>query len=468
MPTIIPDIDRRRFKHEMLDFSGGLNNSDNDENIEDNQVSAVENYLPEHPGTIRLRKRPGLTAISDDLAENGQLIYDGKHANYLCTLTKIQNVDGTDVTTGLTSSTTWDATTFADRDIFVNGTEKVYSTNGTSTSTLGGTPPSFKFVETHNNFLFGAGHSLGLLRWADLGTTETWTATNSLTLSTDEDDDIVGMAKFRDVLMVFSDKRFFLVNGFTAVDMEVVRTGHEGPGCTAHRSIVVTNAGVFWWSDQGLVASDDGITTDLPMQRKLKGTLDSLSAANYGLVHGVWNPLHDRIEMFVPTGSTIDLCIYYYYLTDTFWTGTGTGCDMNASGLVEVSGLPTIYVVGYSAASTTDQVFSRVGDTDIAGNITALLDTKRYSPGGATSSMKVKDLTLHTGPVPTNANLTFGLYQNDETSSTDHTIAAVTTDGNNTIGFGRRLNKFKVRIGDAAATRPRILGATARGYLIND
>lgn len=470
MPLVIPSIDRRRFKLDMLDFSGGLNDSDIDENIEDNEVSAVENYLPENPNSRVLRKRPGLTAISSDLAENGQLIFGGKHKDYLCTLTKIQAVDGTDVTTSLTSSTTWDATTLANRDIFVNGTDEVFSTNGTSTSTLGGSPPNFKFIETHNNFLFGAGHTLGLLRWADLGTTETWSATNGLTLSTDEDDDITGMAKFRDVLMVFTEKRFFLINGFTTVDMSIVRTGHEGPGCTSNRSIVVTNSGIFWWSNQGLVASANGITTDLPMQRKLKGTLDDLNEAQYSNVHGVWNPLHDRVEYFVHTtgSSTVDLCIYYYYLTDTFWTGTGTGCLMNASGLVTISGEPIIYVVGYSANSATDQVFSRVGNTDIAGNITALLDTKRYSPGGATSSMKLRDITLVTGPVPTNANLTLGLYQNDETSSTDHTIAATTTERENLIGFGRRLNKFKVRIGDSAATRPRIVGATARGYLIND
>ncbi len=470
MPLIIPDIDQRRWKLDILDLTGGLNNSDSDENIEDNELSAVENYLPEHPDSKRLRKRPGLTAISSDLAENGQRIFPGKHKDYLCTLTKIQAVDGTDIETGLNSSTTWDAATFSNRDIFVNGTDEEYSTNGTSTTPLGGSPPNFKFIETHNNFVFGAGHSLGLLRWADLGTTETWSATNGLTLSTDEDDDITGMIKFRDVLMVFTSKRFFLINGFTTVDMEVVRTGHEGPGCTSNRSIVVTNAGIFWWSNQGLVASDDGITTDLPMQRKLKGTLDDLNEAQYANVHGVWNPLHDRVEYFVHTtgSSTVDLCIYYYYLTDRFWTGTGTGCLMNASGLVTISGLPTIYVVGYSGNANTDQVFSRVGNTDIDGNITALLDTKRFAPGGVTASLKLIDLTLKTGPVPANANITFGLYQNDETTRTDHTIAAITTKAENKIGFGRRLSKFKIRIGDSAATRPRIVGAAARGYLISD
>ena len=458
--------------HQLLDFTGGVNNSMNDEFIEDNELSDAANYLPEHPGSKILRKRDGLTAISTDLAEDVQLIFQGKNADYFCSLTQIENVDGTDLDTGLTSSTTWDAASFDSADIFVNGTDQRDTLDGTTFGTPGGSMPAFKFIEEHNNFLFGAGHSLGLLRWSDLGDRDIWTATNGLTLSTDVDDDIVGLAKFRDVLMVFSEKRFFLINGFTTNDMEVVRTAHEGPGCTSHRSIVVSNAGVFWWSNQGLVASDDGITTDLPMQRKLKGTLDALDQSKYGLVHGVWNPLHDRIEMFVPTGSTIDLCIYYYYLEDAFYLGTGTGCNMNASGLLDIAGLPTIYVGGYSADSATDQIFSRLGDTDIAGNISAFLETKRIALGGVSTALfRAMDLTLRTGPVPTAGNVTASAYLDDETSvdsSNSFTVAALTTQRDYRIYFPRRVNLFKGRIADALATRPRIGGYILRGRGLNN
>ena len=468
MSTAIAPIGSR-FNTDLLDFRGGLNNSENDEAIADNELSAGANYLPENPNSVILRKRDGLTAISDDLAENVQLIFDGLKADYLCTLTKIQNVDGTDLDTGLTSSTTWDAASFDGADIFVNGTDKRDTTDGSSFGTPGGSMPAFKFIEEHNNFLFGAGHDLGKLRWSDLGDRDTWSATNELVLSDDIDDDITGLAKFRDVLMVFSDKRFFLINGFTTTDMEVVRTGHEGPGCTSNRSIIVTNAGVFWWSNQGLVASDDGITTDLPMQRKLKGTLDSLSQANYGLVHGAWNSLHERIEMFVPTGSTIDLCIYYYYLEDTFYLGTGTGCDMNASARMTISGLPTIYVGGYSAVAATDQVFSRLGDTDIAGNITAFMETKRVAPAGVTALHQSEVLTLKTGPVPTAGNLTFATYLDDATSTTDSfTVAAATTVAEDEVRYDRTFNKIKFRIGDSLATRPRVRGVIMRAYLLSD
>ena len=283
---------------------------------------------------------------------------------------------------------------------------------------------------------------------------------------------MVGLAKFRDVLVAFSDKRFFHINGFTSQDMEVVFTSHEGPGTTSNRSIVVTPAGIGWWTSQGLAWSSDGITVDLPMQRKLKGTLDALTQAQYANIHSVWNPLHDRIEIFVPTGSTNNLVIYYYYLLDSFYLGTGTAAEMNASALMTVSGEPIIYVVGYSANSATDQVFSLVGDTDIAGNISGFMETARFAPAGASTALfRVSDLTARTGPVPTSGNLTVGAYLDDETSinsSNSFTVAAVTTQRDYRIFLPRRINKMKIRIADSLATRPRIGGTIVRGFALNN
>jgi len=476
MPNVIAELGSRgtQFDIALLDFTGGINNSQRDEDVADNELSAGANYLPEHPGSLILRKRDGLTAISSDLAENGQMIFCGKHADYVCTLTKIQQVDGTDVTTSLTSSTTWDAATFNDGDVFVNGTDERVSTNGTSTAALGGSPPNFTFIEAHNQFLFGAGHSLGILRWSGLGVNNTWSSTNTLTLSTDEDDDITGLIKFRDVLFVTTDKRFFHVNGTSVTNMSVTYAGHEGPGCTAHRSLVVNPFGLFMWTNQGLAVSRDGVTFDLPMQRKLKGTLAGLNEAQYANVHGVWNPLHDRVEYSVFDGSstTCDLKIYYYYLLDAFYLGTGTATQMNASGLVIVSGLPTIYVVGYSANSATDQVFSLLGDTDIAGNISAFMETKRIWPGGSPTVLsRVRDMTLKTGPVPSAGNITIGAYLDDETSivaANSFTVAALTTVADDILGMGKRCNKIKIRIEDTLATRPRIHGATLRGTILSN
>jgi len=470
MPTVIADKGTR-FNIPLTDFSGGINNSQSDEDIEDNQLSSADNYLPEFPGSRTLRKRVGATAVSDSQSdtEDVQLIYQGKHNTYFCTNTILQQSDGTDITTGLTTSTTYDATTFADRDIFVNGTEEIYSTNGTSSSALGGTPPSGKYIETHNNFLFMAGHSLGALRWADLGTTETWTATNSITIDTDEDDDITGLKKFRDVLMVFTEKRFFLVNGFATVDMEIVRSVHEGPGCISGNSIVVTNAGIFWWSDEGLVFSDDGITTDLPMQRKLRGTLDSLTSSASNIVHGAWNPMEQRVEYFVADGSQLDTCIYYYYLEDAFYLGTGVGCRMTASATVDVSGLPTVYVGGYGDGA--DKVYSRTGVTDDSTTITANMETKRVAPGGSpTALIKVEDVTLHTGPLTASDTITLGVYIDDETSANPtYGLSVITTRADDKVGLSRRCSKIKVRIEDSDANgRPEIRGATLRGYVLSD
>ena len=55
MPTIIgrrsTEIITQRFKAELLDFTGGLNNTQKDEDIADNELSDAENYVPERPGS---------------------------------------------------------------------------------------------------------------------------------------------------------------------------------------------------------------------------------------------------------------------------------------------------------------------------------------------------------------------------------------------------------------------------------
>ena len=148
MPTLIgyPKSERRpnNFKVELLDFTGGLNTTQRDEDIEMNELSAAENYVPERPGSKVLRKREGLTSVSNGMGSlDCQLIFQGALNNYYTTVTTIEDLDnGNDLDTGLTSSTTWDAATFEGADIFVNGTEE------SVIFPLVGTGPVFSVIES--------------------------------------------------------------------------------------------------------------------------------------------------------------------------------------------------------------------------------------------------------------------------------------------------------------------------------
>ena len=148
----------------MLTFRGGLVNRLPDEHIEDNELSAAENYIPDILSTSDVVKRSGHTKHSTALTEAGTSIHEGKNANYLTTSTIIRSLAGASLATGLTSATDPDWATMLDNDIFCNGTEVQTSTNGTTFASLGGTPPAFKYLAVHNNILYGAGHSLGVLR----------------------------------------------------------------------------------------------------------------------------------------------------------------------------------------------------------------------------------------------------------------------------------------------------------------
>lgn len=452
---------------EFLDFTGGVNNTQEDDQIEENELSDARNYAPEFAGSKMLRKIPGKTLETAGFAAQPEFIFEGQHANYVQTATTLEIFDGTDVTTGLTSSTTCDAATFNGGDLFVNGTEFRVSTNGTSSSAVSGSPPAANLIETHNNFLFVAGHSLASLRWSSLGIYTSWSTTNELLLGTGENDNITALKKFRDVLMVFTKNRFFHVNGFSVTDMGVVHAEHKGPGCTSHRSVVVNPYGVFWWSDQGLCVSRDGFNVDLPMQRKLGLTLSGLNHADYGEVCGVWDSDNDRIFYCMPNGSatTNDLGFYYYYLQDAFYLCDATVTNRCLARLANGK----IYAGNY-ARDLHELTGERDHDGSSAASITAYGETKRFTPISVIGDYRTRDITLKTR-VPTSGNITFGAYVNDETSidsSNSFTVAAVTTQREYPIGWRRKLNKVKFRFGDALATRPRIQGCVLRGYLLND
>ena len=474
----------------LLTFRGGLNNSVSDEFIADHELSAARNYIPDIFNAGVIIKREGVTQQSSVQTEAATSVHSGKHANYFSTSTTIRNFAGTSLASGLASTTEPDWTTFANNDIYVNGTVAPQtSTNGTTFAALGGAPPTFKYIENFNNFLFGAGHSGGILRWADLGTVATWTAGNSYTITNDQLNPITGLQKFHNVLVVFCQNTFHHITGFNTPDIGINFSNFE-EGCTSHRSIVRTPFGLFWWTNSGLALSRDGFSVEYPAIKKIPNTLGGLNKAYYSLVHGVWNQRNKRVEFFVHNGSaqtTVNMRIDYYYEEDTFWVHDGKGVETGASGFAVISGEHRVFVG--SAGTVTPYLFRENADvaTDDGTPISAYAETKRDAePGGYVYLKRSRNLTLSTVLVG-NATLDLGVYvDNSDTLAKTWTLSLTSAGGfildvdlldvgilgagvaskETSIGFNRRYNKLKYRIFDSNALRTRLRSITQRGWLV--
>jgi hypothetical protein len=493
--VIIPRTGTVYREGQFFDFLGGVNNSVSDEHIEQNELGDARNYTPDPENSGVLVKREGLSQVSSQqsAAFIGE-VHDGIHDVWVALPTDVIDDSGTAQSLSLTSSTDCDWASINNFDIIVNGTEeKKY--NGAAWSDLGGTPPNFKYIEVYNRFLFGAGHDKGKVRWSDPGDPETWDATNEWNLTPDANDDIVGLKRFRDVLVVFTERSFFHLRGYEEKAIAITYRGQ--PGCTSHRSIVATPFGLYWFSDDGIYWSPDGFQIENISQLKIAGTMDGLNKDKLNLIHGLWNPLRQRVEWYVfdGTSTTQDLAIFYYPRIGTrtmagvplgsFWLQSGAGVQMAASGVVTVSGERRVYL---GAAATNKYLYHCTGDTDDGTDIEAYLETKRDSTEYGPNAIKRSKTLLPIFELAGSATVYYGIYINNSSGVTESwaleleptsgfilgeselgtgELGAAEAAQEIAIGYSEKFRKLKHRIYDQNSQRTKVRGIRTEGYLVS-
>jgi len=473
----------------LLTGMRGINNATSDDFINDSELSDASNYILDMNNSGVLVKREGVTKeVSTQLTEAVTSIFDGIEGDYFSTSTKIYTFDGTERVSGLTLTTNPDWASFKDRDIYVDGTNAPrVSTNGTTFSLLGGTPPTFKYVEPLNNIVFGAGHNENSLRWSAYNDSGSWPSTNELIFV----DVISGLKRFRNNLLVLCENSFYFVNGFSETDIRVVYYSHDEGG-TSNRSIIASPYGLYWWTRNGPAWLDDNQVLHYIGKGRIPKTLDGLNRGQYSLIHGIWNPIQERVEwwVFKSTSTTVDRKIIYYprmqlpggESSDGFFIGDGLGVEMGASGVIVRSGVAKVYV---GSASTTGYFYEQTGSTDDGTPIKAHLDTKRVSPSGVNAHKRLKRLTplfILEG----NSTITLGVYLDGSLSQNktwDISISATQgfVLGTDTLGVGKlgtgaepsdtqvaystKYHTLKARVSDSAAARTRFRGIVLDGYI---
>lgn len=482
--------------HDIPNLMGGANDSVSEELIADNELSRVRNYMPDHLNAGVLIKRPGVTKhLANQQSEKGTSVYQGRNGNYFTTTATIkQFADNTDLSSGgLSNTTAPDWTTLATMDIYVNGTDSPKKiTSGPSYAALGGTPPTFKYVEAFNNFVFGAGHSNGVLRYSGLGAPETWTATHSITVTNDDNDDIMGLVKYNSALMVMCEKSFHRVRGTTALQIGIAQS-FFGTGTTSHRSLVPTPFGLFWWSDRGLVKTTSGMgdaDLDFVTMRKIPRTLEAFNRSQFALVHGSWHPRLECVQMYVPkaSGTAIDSSIWYFPRTDSVWVMDGAGVEMGASGAAIISGVWDVYAV---SASTSGYLYKQTGEDDDSIPIEAYLETKKFDDGYGHIAIKKTHVLSPAFITNRTHTVDYGVYVDNERSLASGNKWTLQLTGSGGIIFGQATiseslifggglesfedyvgkdisyHKIKHRIADSSAYRTRVRGIFGRSTLVS-
>lgn len=433
----------------------GINNTLPDCLIDDGELSDGDNYEPDLTGQGWLIKRAGITKTdTNERTAKSYSIYSGKLGNYYHNGTVIYNFAGTSVGTGMAAAhDIWTST--GTLDIFVNGTDAQKTANGTSFAALSNVPNGAKSIVWHNNMLFAAGHDTGKVRWSDLGTTETWSATNEWVLPYDN----VVLVKAPNAVLSLHEKAFYLLSGTKTLDVQVLYSSTR-EGCTASRSASVTPYGIFWWSKAGIVWLKSDYSLDYPLQRKLAKTLNGLNRAYDNSVHSCWNSYRGCVHFWLVNGAgtTCNLRVDFYPYYDAFYIHDGIGTQMACSGSAVVSGAENVYVSGYASST---YLFKQSGATDNGTAIASTLTTKRE--GNPMVERQIRSVVLTTDLTDI-ATIAIDTYQDNATSATvanSYSIAAGQVDTYTATNMQNKRLKHKVY--DSATTASRIVQITHYG-----
>ena len=359
----------------QYDFSYGPNYTDSIYSLNDKELAEAENMMWDG----ELKTIPGagryISSAVGGTTHNFTGIYQYVTKN-LATATVVATDAGrvmynnagswSVLAGGLSTSATafWDWVVFNNTLIGLSGSNPVKKWGGAGATfgNLGGSPPQSKYGSHHAvDFLFFAGHTNhpSQIRYSDTATAETWPAGNALEIGRDDNQIITGLQRFGDSTAVFKNSSIWLVSGNTPTDFSPTPTPSD-VGCVAPNSIVLTDAGIFFWSEAG-PALFNGFKSTL-LGKRLKSVLDGVDWANTSKIWAAYYPARKQILVgYQRSGqSTPDrmLLLDLYRLGDNnntppaFWPITVTGAQVMTNAIDSATNIRKI-MMGHSTGHVT-------------------------------------------------------------------------------------------------------------------
>jgi hypothetical protein len=243
--------------------------------------------------------------------------------------------------------TFWHWTIFNNTLIGLNGVDPVKKWGGPPDllTDLGGSPPIAKYASHQGpDFLFLAGQKSNPseLRYCDTSNPSSWPVGNSLVIGRNDGEQIMGLQRFGESTAVFKNESIWLVSGNTPDDFTINPTPSD-MGTASPRSIVLTDAGIFFWSQEG-PALFNGYRTTL-LSRRLKTIMDEVDLLNADKIVAAYWPRRKQVIISYPRAGQAynDRLLIWdmWSLADgktppVFWPATVGG--FSALGRVEVVG----------------------------------------------------------------------------------------------------------------------------------
>ena len=284
--------EREKFEIIIGDFSGGLNTLDSEYEVADNDSTVLENFEVFGKGSIR--KRYGFDIISTGgsttagvrglirfkklaASSTDQLcIFNNGH---LYTVTPASFTWTDAGAYGTETATRTNGLVYDNMLIFGNGdtANAVKKFDGTTLSSLGGSPGKFSLFEKHRGFIFGSGilTERSVVYWSDVDDPEDWTTglAASLAVSLDDGDEVMGMFSHNESFIVFKKNSKYILQPLEdtdniAVDWQQSEIVDRSDGTLSGNSVAKTWNGFYFLGTQGFQAY--GVDESYPDRRRPK------------------------------------------------------------------------------------------------------------------------------------------------------------------------------------------------------
>jgi len=261
-----------------------------------------------------LKRFPGYATYGNDLGSTSILgLYDYKTSTgdkkWLAVFATDIYYDnaGTWMTTSSTLTTGKNAefATHLDTLIMVNGTDApLKSTNGTSFSALGGSPPTAKYILTFDNkvYMLNLTGNTSRMQWSDDGTIETWTATNIQDIITNIGigDQITGGAVNSNSLLIFKNYSTWRWDTYS------LKVLSPSIGARSPRSIVTLDDRTFFLSHKGVYACDG--SRPFRISKKVQDFIDGIT--DFTACVG-WTE-YNFYYLYIGTSNGVTNCVLIY------------------------------------------------------------------------------------------------------------------------------------------------------------
>ncbi len=294
-----------------------------------------------------------------------------------------------------------------------------------------GLPPDGDFFEIHQERLWLTDQVL--LYFSEVGLPESFAATSSLNVRSDDGYLIKGLKSFGEVLLVFKQNATYYLAGSDEQSFSL-RTLHDKSGCVASHSLAVAEGFCFWFGGDNFYLTD-GNRVNAIGNPEVTDLIQGIAAADYDIMQADVYGKDGWYICGIPSGGVITSWVAYNYRTGEWHTMTfdsTLGTPQWIQTLPTSSGEPVLYC-NLSASAQKGllrEILDPDATSDLGKNIACSLLTKNYGFEKEDSMKFLKDLQVLVSSTSVAENVTFTLYRDDD--ATSEATESITTYGGKT------------------------------------